>query len=152
MTVMNQNRIVPSALVFLTLIALLPLLAQALSPVRTQDCENKTSQFRCLLDDSKFPTATIKVTNKTSETVSFRYDEWHSRCGFAGGKVESNQYNNVAATKSETINAQNPGTDAIGLQITCREIYIADCKKGANPVPCSEVVKVEYTLWKGNKQ
>lgn len=133
------------------LFALLPSLAFALKEYRSADCESwKGSEIRCLLNDSRVPTATIEFTS-TGSAVSFTVDEWHSVCGTPGGKVESNTYS-LSGGETRRVNAQNPGQDPRGNFITCREIFITDCKEGGQTVDCNKKLKAKYTLWVGNKQ
>jgi hypothetical protein len=133
-------------------LALVPSLAFALTPYKTEGCEVlKNSDIRCLLNDSKVPTATIDLKNKTGSAVSFTVDEWHSRCGFSGGKVESNSFD-LSGGATRRIDPQAPGTDKLGFQITCREVFITGCKEGAKSVNCKDAIEAKYTLWVGNKQ
>lgn len=146
---MRQNRFIAIA----ALLALLPSLAFALKPLKTVDCEIwKDSEIRCLLNDSKHPTATINLKNKGTAELTFTVDEWHSVCGWPGGKVESNTYSNVAPGTTRPITPQAAGTDSGGRQITCREIFVANCKEGNTAVNCKDKIEAKYTLWIGNKQ
>jgi hypothetical protein len=145
---MRQIRFI--ALVVFAL-ALTPSLALALKVYKTADCEAKGHDLRCLLNDSKVPTATVDIKNTGTTAVSFTVDEWHSRCGFAGGKVESNSYE-LSGGATRHIELQSPGTDAGGLHINCREIFIVGCKEGSSSVSCKDKLTAQYTLWEGNKQ
>ena len=115
----------------------------------TQDCQswNKGRELRCLFDNGEVPTATIRVRNTSSSTVSFSYDEWHSRCGTKGGNVESDGYDNLEPGDSVEIVVLAPGRG-----VSCRESFISRCRRGSREVNCSDVLRAEGTLWVGNRQ
>jgi hypothetical protein len=115
----------------------------------TKDCQEWKDgrQLRCLLDNPSIPTATIRVTNTSDSQVSFSYDEWHSRCGAKGGRVETNRYRDVEPGESIVIQVLAPGSG-----VTCREGFIAECKRGSKPTPCPDLVRVQSALWVGNLQ
>ena len=108
---------------------------------------NKGRELRCALDNSRIPTATIKVRNNSSSTVSFSYDEWHSGCGSPGGKVESERYRDVEPHESIEIHMLSPGSG-----VNCRESFITRCERDSREVACPEVLRAETTLWVGNQQ
>jgi hypothetical protein len=110
-------------------------------------CENRGAQIYCLLRGNTYPTGTITVSNKhASSTVDFTWDEWHSLCGFPGGKVVT-QTTGIAVGASKTLLPLSPGNG-----ITCREIFIRDCKLGAATVGCPEVLNALGRVYVGNKQ
>lgn len=115
----------------------------------TQSCQawNKGRELRCLFDDANVPTATIRVRNTSSSTVSFSYDEWHSSCGTRGGKVESDRYENVEPGDSVEILVLAPGRG-----VSCRESFVTGCRRGSRQVDCPDVLQAEGTLWVGNLQ
>lgn len=115
----------------------------------TRDCQpwRDNRELRCVFDNPNVPTATVRVTNTSDTEVSFSYDEWHSRCGTKGGKVETNRYRNVEPGESIVIQVLAPGGG-----VSCRESFIAECKRGSRPTPCPHLVRVQASLWVGNLQ
>ena len=115
----------------------------------TKDCQpwHDGRELRCLFDNPAVPTATVRVTNTSDSEVSFSYDEWHSRCGTKGGKVETSRYRNVEPGESIVIQVLAPGSG-----VTCRESFVAECKRGSKPTPCPHLVRVQSALWVGNLQ
>lgn len=115
----------------------------------TQNCQSwsKGRELRCLFNDANVPTATIRVRNTSSSTVSFSYDEWHSQCGSRGGKIESDRYENLDPGDSVEIQVLAPGRG-----VSCRESFITGCRRGSRQVDCPDVLQAEGTLWVGNLQ
>lgn len=123
--------------------------ALAWKSFETKDCQDWSDgrQVRCLFNNPKVPTATIRVTNTTDSQVSFSYDEWHSHCGVKGSRVETNRYQNVEPGESIVVQVLAPGSG-----VSCREGFIAECKRGSKPTRCSGVLRVQSALWVGNLQ
>ncbi|HEX3125840.1 MAG TPA: hypothetical protein VH394_00775 [Thermoanaerobaculia bacterium] len=135
----------------LVLLASLLLAAPALAwkTRDTRDCQpwREGRELRCVFDNPNVPTATVRVTNTSDSEVSFSYDEWHSRCGQKGGRVETNRYRDVEPGESIVIQVLAPGNG-----VSCRESFVAECKRGSKPTPCTHLVRVQAALWVGNLQ
>jgi hypothetical protein len=144
-------RTVASKVVVLALtcgVALLPSAARAANPDQQFDCETwKGKEWRCLFyPDRGGPTATVKVSNGGQQAVAFDVSEWHSLCDFPGGQV-ANAPVVLAAGSETTLPVLCPGSG-----ITCREVFIVNCRVNGVPKNCSEVVSAKGYTWKGNKQ
>jgi hypothetical protein len=123
-------------------------------PAKTpRPCEQERRNprnLRCLFSASQFPTSTIEVAVKpeVDGDVTFTYDEWHSRCGFPGGKVVSGTFT-ASRGKSLFLDVLDAGGG-----ISCREGFIVDCKTRAGRLErsCSDLLQVSAIEWKGNLQ
>lgn len=107
-------------------------------------CEAQGSGVRCLASGE--PTACVVVKpKKAGAMVSFTYEEWHSKCNFAGGKVQADQL--IVGAGGLEIPLLSPGSD-----ISCRESFLQSCTVGGEAKACSDVLTVELRQYNGNKQ
>lgn len=73
-----------------------------------------------------------ELTNRTSLSVSFKIDEWHSACRWPGS---------VRKTTFWTIPPNGVIEDSFVSGGGCREKWIVDCRlDGAIPVSCADVI------------
>jgi hypothetical protein len=154
---MRHSIAVPAALVIAVVAVVavvaagLPALAQEDSSrwkrVETADCAVKDHGIlRCLLAGAKYPTGTLTIRNSHESQVTFTWEEWHSTCGFAGGKVETRTLE-LGGKETKVFNLVSPGAG-----ITCREVFLVDCKVGGAATGCPEVLVATGQMYTGNQQ
>lgn len=105
-------------------------------------CEARGNDIRCLARNDgpdltsagSHPSLTIK--NIGAYTVALEYDEWHSTCGFPGGKVRSE----ILTIRSGDIR----GIVMLDRSVvtTCREGFFINCQVGNSIVRCKDVLDV----------
>ncbi len=105
-------------------------------------CEIRGNDFRCLNRDVGTK-ACVRIRNRSADTVSFWYDEWHSICGLPGVKVFSQKYN-LRSTERSLIAMKFIPSDMLSLPYPCREGFVLDCRVGGASVTCSAVLTVEH--------
>jgi hypothetical protein len=146
----NERRKVMKSLIVSIVVTGLALTASAQSilfpdwkSVKTTQCAKESDKgFRCVLGGA---TSLVKVAPvDTTKNFAFDYEEWHSACGFPGGKMQEQRYSNLSS--SVLLLPLNAGGG-----ITCREIFIRKCVVGTDPKPCSEAVSVDWTTYSGNR-
>jgi hypothetical protein len=111
-----------------------------------QCTEKNESTIRCLLSGIRFPAGTLTIRNSHASPVTFTWDEWHSACHFAGGKVESKTLE-IGGNETKIFDLLSPGAG-----ITCREVFLYDCKIGGAATKCPQVLSGTGQMYTGNKQ
>ena len=119
------------------------------------DYNNGAQEYKCKFNDGNRPTATIRITNSTSFDVRLTYREFH------GGGSDCSTSPNPIVDAAYLVPAKQPvelDVLAGGSTIGCRLAFVLLCDQKDESgnwklkVPCRDVVKVDYRLWKGNKQ
>ena len=111
------------------------------------DCtKHDDSSIRCLLSGENYPSGTLTITNSHASAVTFTWDEWHSACGFKGGLVQSKTAQ-IGAHETKVFSLLSPGNP-----ITCREVFLHNCKAGAAELKCPQVLSGTGQMYTGNKQ
>jgi len=127
--------------------------ANSFKQVQVNDCDMwSSSEFRCLANDEQRPTTRVLITNRTQDTLTFKYDEWHSRCGNWGGRVHAMTYT-IPANGTLDFDMLAPGKDSYNQTITCREGFIYQCNKASGgSVNCPQALYVKRAYYVGNLQ
>ena len=120
------------------------LLLGAVQPAAARDCEawNGHSQIRCLTSGSGPQVAgeTVTVRNGGAETVFFSMQKWFSACG-------TDSEHEPTLVKSYQVDAGNTAilttAQSNGIQETCTELFIFDCRAGDQSVDCAQALKAE---------
>jgi hypothetical protein len=106
-----------------------------------------SKELRCLVDSRKAgQTTRVIIKNKASATVSLKWNEFHSVCGFSSiGPINTRD---LELQPNQEIEAwvQAPGTG-----ITCREVFLAGCAS-STAGGCPDLLTAQWESFIGNRQ
>lgn len=116
---------------------------------QTVTCEkwNKDKEWRCLFKAANGgPTAAVLAKQNVQESVAFEVAEFHSICGLPSNQIDASSHV-LEGGAEKTLNVLCPGGG-----ITCREMFIANCKVNGASRNCPEVLSVVGKTYKGGNQ
>lgn len=120
------------------------MLLGALQPAAARDCEawNGHSQIRCLTSGTTHQVAgeTVTVHNAGAETVFFSTRKWFSACG-------TDSEHEPTLVKTYQVDAGGTAilstSQSHGVEETCTELFIFDCRAGDQGVDCAHALRAE---------